>query len=173
LVVCDLGEASTNSHPEQEFFQGDGFMAALTFRIKLLIAAALTLASLILTSDASAVQKGTKASPTTILVRDLAAARHLLHMADHDYKGNRVKAIHEITKAMHALAPNHKHAKPGQKTVGNNIPQTVSDKHLQQALMQLQTIQSQLGSANTGNTTLANSHITNAINFLKTALTIN
>jgi len=151
-------------------------MAALTFRTKLLIATALTLASLILIGDASAVQKGTKknqASPTTVLVRDLAAVRHLLHMADHDYKGNRVKAIHEITKAMHALNPNHKHAKPGPKTVGNNIPQSVSDKHLQQAMTQLQTIQSQLGTATTGNTTLANTHITNAVNHLKTALTIN
>jgi hypothetical protein len=121
------------------------------------------------------------ASINKTIVTELHAIRALLHQADADYKGHRVKAMHEITAAIHALVPPHKHAtgkKPATGSVArpapaNKEPQAVSDAQLQQAIQQLQAVQSQLASATHGNVAAANAAINRAIAELRTALKIN
>jgi hypothetical protein len=143
--------------------------------------AAFVLCGLVLGAPAPAPQKAKlkKSAGVSVnhqLLQELGQARHLLHLANHDYKGYRAKAVHEVTKAMHALEPNHKHH-PHHPTVartgGNNEAQDVSDKQLQQAIQILHQVRSQLGGARGGNTVAANEHIGHAIRELHTALKIN
>jgi hypothetical protein len=120
-------------------------------------------------------------------VKALRETIALLEMANHDYKGHRVKAIHYIRQAIHDLVPPKK-AKPGATKPGaaattttkpanggNNEDQRVSDAQLKQAIQQLQTIQSSLanGQGTTGNRPAAATAIGNAIQELQTALKIN
>jgi hypothetical protein len=123
------------------------------------------------------------ANPKAALVAQLRATRALLHQANHDYKGHRVKAMHEITVAIHALQPPAKkhHAKPGapkpatagsKPASGGHEPQAISDAQLQKSIQQLQTIQSQLGTIATGNVGVAHTAIGKAIQELQTALKI-
>jgi hypothetical protein len=121
----------------------------------------------------------TTTGPNAALVAQLRATRALLHQADHDYKGHRVKAMHEITEAIHALHPpsaKHKKTQPQvavkKSGPGGNEPQAVSDAQLRQAITQLQGVQGQLGSATTGNVAAASAAVTRAIQELKIALSI-
>jgi hypothetical protein len=111
------------------------------------------------------------------ILQELGVARHLVHQANHDYKGHRARAEHEITRAIHALEPNHKHhpAHPtGTKGEGHHHePQAVSDRQLREAIHKLEQVRSQLGSARGGNVTGASHHVTAAIHELHTALKIN
>jgi hypothetical protein len=116
---------------------------------------------------------GSAASANTQAVQELKATRALLHKADHDYKGNRVKAIHEITKAIHALEGTHSRQHPHHPPAkGGGESQAVSDAQLQKAIQQLQTVQSQLGGGQSSNVTVANAAIGRAIVDLQTALKI-
>ncbi len=76
------------------------------------------------------------------VLAQLHSAYNLLIRADHDYNGNRAKAAHEVSGAIHALTGHHHHH-PGQvRLFGANIkngmanpkmPQAQSDAHLKQA----------------------------------------
>jgi hypothetical protein len=118
-------------------------------------------------------KKGKGVSPYAPLVSELHQTRVLLHQADHDYQGHRVKAMHEIGQAMNALHPHHKHKLGVRKGGGGNENQAVSDMQLAQAGKQLQVVLNQLnnGAAN-ANTAKAAMHVQNAMAQLNTALKI-
>jgi len=40
-----------------------------------------------------------------VIVNELVQTRHLLQLANHDYKGHRAAAVADIGKAIHALHP--------------------------------------------------------------------
>lgn len=97
-------------------------------------------------------QGGAATGPYAAQVKELHAIAHLLNLANHDYKGHRAKAVHEIHLAIHILHPgHHKKHNPDKKGPtpkgGNNEPQSVSDAQLRQAIDGLKTVQGQLGSA--------------------------
>jgi hypothetical protein len=135
------------------------------------LVASLLVAGLFFAGQGGAAQ--TTTNPNAQAIAQLKQTRALLHKADHDYKGNRVKAMHEITKAIHALEGTHgrhyHHAKSG-KSGGE--PQSVSDAQLKLAITQLQAVQSQLGSSTSANVGVANAAISRAIQDLQTALSI-
>jgi hypothetical protein len=109
-------------------------------------------------------------------IAQLKSIRTVLHNADHDYQGYRAKAVHQVTEAIHALEgiknPPKKPHKPvhGQKSLRE--PQAVSDTQLSQAIQQLQTVQTQLGTSPGNHTVAAGKHISQAIQDLQTALKI-
>jgi hypothetical protein len=135
------------------------------------LGASLVVACLFFAGQAGAAQ--TTTNPNAQAIVQLKQTRALLHKADHDYKGNRVKAMHEITKAIHALEGTHgrHHAQPKSSKSGGE-PQAVSDAQLKLAITQLQTVQSQLGSSTTSNVAVANAAISRAVQDLQTALAI-
>ena len=78
------------------------------------------------------------------VIAQLHAAHSLLIRADHDYNGNRAKAAHEVSTAIHALTGQHHHHHSKnvrlfganinkKKTAGPKLPQAQSDAHLKQA----------------------------------------
>ena len=78
------------------------------------------------------------------VLAQLHAAHSLLMRADHDYNGNRAKAAHEVSTAIHALTGQHHHYHTGnvrlfganinkKKTASPKLPQAQSDAHLKQA----------------------------------------
>jgi hypothetical protein len=115
-------------------------------------------------------------NPNSQAIAQLKSIRALLHGADHDYQGYRVKAMHQITDAIHALegikTPPKKPHKPPTGQKGNHEPQAVSDAQLTQAIQQLQTVQSQLTGTTGHHVAAASNHITKAIQDLQTALKI-
>jgi hypothetical protein len=117
----------------------------------------------------------------TLIVGELKQIRKVLEMADHDYKGHRAAAVHEITKAIHAFEPPGTMKKgagkklgggAGLKKGGNNEPQSVSDAQLAQSVKNLQTVVTQIGTNPTGNAAVAQAALTKAIEELETALKI-
>jgi hypothetical protein len=119
--------------------------------------------------------------PYAQAIAQLRTTRALLHQANHDYKGHRVKAMHDITQAIHALLPAHHPHRTGTTTgqpaktaqgQGNNEPQSVSDGQLRQAIQQLQSVRSSLGSSQNGNIATATAAIGRAIQELQTALQV-
>jgi hypothetical protein len=115
-------------------------------------------------------------SPVNQAIVQLKATRTLLHKADHDYQGYRVKGIHQITQAIHALEGTKPPkqlppAGPGQKG-GGNEPQAVSDAQLAEAIQQLQVVQTQLTTIPGRHVTVAREHIGKSIQDLQTALKI-
>jgi hypothetical protein len=141
-------------------------------RRTIFLALASVVACSVLAGNASA-QKGTKkaAGPNDAIIADLRAAIATLKQADHDYKGHRVNAIHEIHKAVKALVPG-KHPRPKIPEGSGNLPQDVSDGLLTKARDSLKTIQTQLNTAGPGNRAAAIAAIQNAISELDTALKI-
>jgi hypothetical protein len=160
----------------------------------LAVAAAAVLAAW--TSEAAARPNGQKGTGTTTSpygaqVAALRQTRALLEQADHDYKGHRAAAVKQITAAIHALQPPRttvtapkgglaKRGTPGPKPpdaktggkTGGNEPQAVSDAQLQQAIAQLTTIQTQLAPMTGTGPAAASAAVQNAVQELKTALTI-
>src|ERR1700738_328656 len=122
------------------------------------------------TSAAPQIGAAQKASgPYATQVAQLRATAHLLQLADHDYKGHRAKAVHEIHLAIHILHPGHKkHPATGKKSGGNNEPQAVSDGQLKQVIPQTTNIKGARPSAPSQALAAVNA----AISELKTALTI-
>jgi hypothetical protein len=104
----------------------------------------------------------------------LQQAKHLLHTADHDYGGHRVKALAALNKGIHAL--NHHGSKarltqvpgqakpPGQVQPGNALPQATSDAQLKQAAQIINTALTQLA------TLPANSRVNQAAPHLQQAI---
>ncbi len=128
-------------------------------------------------------------SPAGSIVGQLKSARALLSQADHDYQGHRAKAVHEISKAIHALqgsgvksplTPQQKaavlaarQAKAAAKQAGAAAkpmrePQALSDGQLRTALNTLVQVSVQLGTAKPN----VRAHVDVAIGELKTALAI-
>ena len=118
----------------------------------------------------------------------LHAAKKLLVSADHDYKGHRAKAVHEVTEAIHELEYHHKaagttgvkhaaatgsttprvHANGGgQQHAKLREPQANSDQQLQAAMALLQKAAAGL---NSGNHPKALGHVNAAIESLQLAL---
>ena len=87
----------------------------------------------------------------------------ILATGDHDYKGHRVKAMHQIESAARLLGMNISgDAKDRQ-------PQPLSDAKLREAQGLLQNV---LGAAEVKNEKRVSKHITNAINQISIALSI-
>jgi hypothetical protein len=104
--------------------------------------------------------------PNAVYIQQLKTTRALLERANHDYDGYRAKAVHQVTKAIHALeGTKNKHTAQFKK--GGNEPQSVSDMQLRQAVKELQAVQMQLPAGST-----ASQHIGKAIADLNTALAI-
>jgi hypothetical protein len=157
-------------------------MAANRIRSVLFVAAAGFLLAFGATGDAAP-----KVAPVHVpIVQGLHQTRTLLQGADHDYAGYRSKAVHEVTKAIHALNPPRGQttpprkgppdapAPPGAAKPRVREPQAVSDMQLQQALKQLHFILNQLGSLpGHARTSAAMVHVRHAIQDLHAALKIN
>jgi hypothetical protein len=138
---------------------------------------------LFLTSPAGAqtvLSPGSGLQGQVLVASELKQIRKLLEMADHDYKGHRAAAVHEITKAIHIIEPPGMKkglAKKGlggggKKNTGNNEDQATSDAQLAQAIKQLQAVKGQLGANPTGNVALVSASLTKAVEELETALKI-
>jgi hypothetical protein len=140
----------------------------------------LAFAGATMSASAAGQQKNTAATanPNAQMIMQLKTFRTALQNANHDYEGHRAKAVHEITKAIHALegtaVPKAKKnaGTKGAANKGNNEPQSVSDAQLQQVLKGLQTMQSQIGSNPTGTVAEVNTLISVAITELETALKV-
>lgn len=125
------------------------------------------------------------------IVQGLHQTKALLNAAIHDYVGHRAKAVHEVTKAIHALDPPNARATPkkaapptpapaagqvapagkGAQAAGEN--QAASDKQLQQAIQQLRALQTQLETLPAdARASTAVGHVRGAIHELNTALQI-
>jgi hypothetical protein len=118
------------------------------FRYLLAVAAGMLLPA-VFVSEAAAVRRVPPGSHAA-LAAQLRATRALLRRADHDYQEHRVKAIQEITRAIHALEPaaarpRHRPAVTPRPAPGGNEPQAVSDAQLRKALAQLQAVRANLG----------------------------
>jgi hypothetical protein len=129
---------------------------------------------------APAAGQGGAATVTGPFATQVTALREtvvLLNKADHDYKGHRAKAVHELHVAIHSLHPAHKKphpptAKKGGNKGGNNEPQAVSDAQLAQAIKQIQVVQTQLGNATVNVPPQALPALAAAVTQLQTALKI-
>lgn len=125
-----------------------------------------------------------KAQNHAVKVDELTAlhqAKHLLVGANHDYKGHRAKAVHEITQAIHEIEHHRKgggakagsghkgQVAAGQKQGKVHEAQVASDQQLQAAIGLLQRAAGDLGN---GKHPKALGHVNNAIKELQTALKI-
>jgi hypothetical protein len=86
-----------------------------------------------------------------------------LAMADHDYKGHRVKAMHAVEAACDILGYNIRDEGKGKQ------PQPTSDAEMKQAQQTIQTVQSQ---ASSNNQTRVANHLERAVNEINLALSI-
>ena len=93
-------------------------------------------------SDNASAQKGTKKTAEQTLVTALEAIRTTLNSANHDYKGHRAAAVHQVSHAIHVIKHGKPHPKPAETFQapkgGNNEPQSVSDAQLQASVTALQ-----------------------------------
>ncbi len=107
------------------------------------------------------------------LVTALEAVRTTLNMANHDYKGHRAAAVHQVSHAIHVIKHGKPHPKPAETFQapkgGNNEPQSVSDMQLQASITALQG----LTVPPSKHQTKVVQHINNAIAELNTALKVN
>jgi hypothetical protein len=123
-------------------------------------------------ADTASAQKAAKKAANQTLVQQLEAIRTTLNMANHDYKGHRAAAVHQVSHAIHLINHGKKNPNPAETFTagkgGNAENQAVSDKQLQSAITALQ-----------GLTVPAGKHqpqitqaITTAVSELNTALKI-
>jgi hypothetical protein len=150
-------------------------MRTQVLRLAMCIAGVGLLAALGGSADAGGKKKGSGVvgEPYAPILQELQKTRVLLNQADHDYKGFRAKAVHEVGKAMHALQANHKHKLPPAPKVTGNELQNVSDGQLLQGAKQIQAVLVQMNNLpGTKNTAAAAGHLQNAIAHLNTALNI-
>ncbi len=101
------------------------------------------------------------------IVQELHATKVLLELADHDYKGHRAAAVHELNVAIKELGGHH-----AGKAAGGNEPQALSDAQLKTAVLGLVAIQEQLSSIATPATAKAAAAVATAVGELKKALTV-
>jgi hypothetical protein len=132
--------------------------------------------SLVAENVAQAKKKKKKApvSPFAQQVTALQASQALLKQADHDYKGHRVKAMHQIHHAIHVLQYGAKKAKnPFKAPSGTgNLPQDQSDALLKKAQGQVSAIQANLSSVQDPRAAKAVVHLQESLKQLDTALKI-
>jgi hypothetical protein len=132
-------------------------------------------------ADAQVVPKKKNVSPFASQIKTLHATHALLAQADHDYKGHRVKAMHDIHKAVVALrGPQAKKKKPGtgvKPPVTNpqagKLPQDQSNALLRQALQQVQAVVNQLAGVQDPRVVQALPALQDAIQELQIALQVN
>jgi hypothetical protein len=110
-------------------------------------------------------------SPFAAQVKELHDVKVLLERADHDYKGHRAKAVHQVTAAIHALHPGHKHHH-GKGAKGGGEPQALSDAQLRESIKVLNAVLAQLSGAPGEPAAKAAAHVAGAIKELEIALTI-
>jgi hypothetical protein len=126
-------------------------------------------------SKAAAQQTKKPPSPWAAQIIELHQVKDLLNLADRDYKGHRAAAVKEITAAIHALQMGYAHPKlPKSSSKGGGEAQSLSDAQLNEAITQLQTIQTQLTKGTTQGAAVvtANAALDTAVSELKIALTI-
>jgi hypothetical protein len=112
-------------------------------------------------------------SPYAMQIVELHQIKALLNLADRDYKGHRAAAVKEITAAIHVLQEGYAHPKlPKSAGKGGGEAQTLSDAQLNEAITQLQTIQTQLKGMQGAAVVTANAALDTAVSELKVALTI-
>ena len=140
------------------------------FVLRCALAIAALIAILALAGPAPAAGKNA-ASPFAAQVKELHDVKVILEQADHDYKGHRAEAVKQITAAIHALHPGHKHHH-GKKGKGGGEPQALSDAQLKESIKVLNAVLVQLSGAPGGPATKAAVHVTNAIKELEIALKI-
>jgi hypothetical protein len=106
--------------------------------------------------------------------KELAAIRNLLNKADHDYKGHRAAAVHQITHAIHLLQHGMHHPNPHQHFTGgtHKLPQAQSDAMLRQAETMLATVAKQLNGTNIAHHQQAHAAVVRAIHDLQLALKV-
>lgn len=126
--------------------------------------------ALVFVAPASAKAKKATSSPFAAEVKELHDIKVLLELADRDYKGHRAEAVKQLTEAIHALHPGHKHKGKGVK--GGKEPQRLSDAQLKESIKTLNDVLAQLTAAGGAPATKAAVHVTNAIKDLEVALTI-
>jgi hypothetical protein len=133
-----------------------------------------------------AAKRNQQAGAYTNQINNLRAVRQVLQNANHDYKGHRAKAVHQISSAIHALHGGAKSGKGKGKATGAKVakrvnqgagkavrePQALSDAQLRDAIAALQATQTQLAGAGGPGAAKAVPHIGNAIKELGIALTI-
>lgn len=113
-------------------------------------------------------------SPFAAQITALEAANALLHKADHDYKGHRVKAMKQVHAAIHALKVGTKAPRnPFKGPKGNGkLPQAESDALLNKAMLQIAAVQTQLATVQAPRATAAAADLAAAVTELQTALKI-
>jgi hypothetical protein len=127
-------------------------------------------ASLLLAGSAPAAPKKAP-SPFAAQIKELHEVKVLLERADRDYKGHRAAAVKQITAAIHALRPAHKHHH-SKGVKGGGEPQALSDAQLQDSIKALKAVAAQLGGVPGAPATSAAAHVANAVKELEVALTI-
>ena len=99
-------------------------------------------------TTANQIAKSQNAAIATQIISELQTVRTLLNAANHDYKGHRAAAVHQVTHAMHVLQYGKNHPNPGPHYTpakgGNREAQAISDAQLRQAMAALQQINVQL-----------------------------
>ena len=125
----------------------------MSFRVRL-AALAVGLADC---SAPAAAAPGTKApadTQTLQALKELHLAHHLLHEANHDYDGHRVRAaedLHQAIKTLEATVPHHKQAAHPAKTTAKqpavHEDQAKSDAQLREARKILKVVEAQLAAS--------------------------
>lgn len=116
--------------------------------------------------DAAAVVLGASEGNPTLNASEynqLRQAYLTLAMADHDYKGHRVRAMHAVEAACDILGYNIRDEGKGKQ------PQPTSDAEMKQAQQIIQTVQTQ---ASSNNQTHVANHLARAVNEINLALSI-
>jgi hypothetical protein len=117
-----------------------------------------------------AIQKAEKmhlGSALGTVVAELHATKVLLESADRDYEGHRAAAVKELSAAIQELG-GHNKGQPAAKVE----PQSLSDKHLKSAILQLAAIEEQLSTVPTPRVVKAATAVGTAVKELKKALTV-
>jgi DNA repair exonuclease SbcCD ATPase subunit len=118
-----------------------------------------------------AIQKAEKVQRGAALgqvVAELHATKVLLESADRDYDGHRSAAVKELSAAIQELGGHTK----GQGPPAKVEPQTLSDRHLKAAILQLAAIEEQLSTVPTPRGVKATTAVGTAVKELKKALTV-
>ncbi len=144
----------------------------MTFSRQMLSVIPLIALAIYLEPATTQAQAAKTVNPYAAQITALRTTAKLLQQADHDYKGHRAAAVHEIHVAIHSLQP------VGKKPVapkggtgagkGGKEPQNVSDAQLAQAIVQLKAIAPQLANAPPAALTA----VQTAVSQLEIALTI-
>ncbi|MEI7684547.1 MAG: hypothetical protein WCL32_05935 [Planctomycetota bacterium] len=121
-----------------------------------------------------AVKKQNTGAASTIH-KELEIVRTQLNQADHDYKGHRAAAVHQITHAIHLLQHGQHHPNPSRHFTagkGHRESQAKSDAQLRHAIQELNQIAVQLHRSNLPHHAQALTAVKRAIHDLHQALKV-